>query len=106
MIRYFYIWKRLTIIDNLSRSPVGIIVHFTIREHEVLIYKSVCKVERNTNIEDRVGMISVAVPGGGTQLFSGRGVRPGFPKCGACELIFASEKGGACEQKISKFRGL
>ena len=34
--------------------------------------------------------------GGGTQLFffSGRGVRPGFPKCGACELILASEKGG------------
>ena len=32
----------------------------------------------------------VHTPGGGTQLFSGRGVRPGFPKCGACELIFAS----------------
>ena len=32
--------------------------------------------------------------GGGTQLFSGRGVQPGFPKCGACELTFASEKGG------------
>ena len=32
--------------------------------------------------------------GGGTQLFSGRGVRPGFPKCGACKLTFASEKGG------------
>ena len=31
-------------------------------------------------------------------------MRPGFPKCGACELIFASEKGGgACELKISKF---
>ena len=34
--------------------------------------------------------------------FSGRGVRPGFPKCGACELILASNK-GACELKISKF---
>ena len=65
--------------------------------------------------------------GGGTQLFfSGRGVQPGFPKCGACELTFASEKGGlvsgkflnfglvsgkfpnlgACELKISKFGGL
>ena len=64
--------------------------------------------------------------GGGTQLFSGRSVRPGFPKCGACELAFASEKGGlcaenfqiwglvswkfpnlgACELKISKFGGL
>ena len=35
--------------------------------------------------------------GGGTQLFfffSGRGVRPGFPKCGACELLFAFERGG------------
>ena len=30
-------------------------------------------------------------------------MRPGFPKCGACELIVASEKGGACELKISKF---
>ena len=37
--------------------------------------------------------------------FSGRGVRPEFPKCGACELIIASEK-GACELKISKFGGL
>ena len=26
--------------------------------------------------------------------FSGRGVQPGFPKCGAWELIFASEKRG------------
>ena len=34
-------------------------------------------------------------PGGGAlNFFSGRGVRPGFPKCGACELTFASEKGG------------
>ena len=66
-------------------------------------------------------------PGRGTlNFFSGRGVRPGFLKCGACELIFASEKGGlwtehfqvwglvnwkfpnlgACELKISKFWGL
>ena len=65
-------------------------------------------------------------PLGGTQLFSGRGVRPGFPKCGACELTFASEKGGlwaenfqiwwlvswkfpklaACELKNSKFGDL
>ena len=64
--------------------------------------------------------------GGHSNLFSGRGVRPGFPKCGACELTFASEKGGlwaenfqiwglvswkfpnlgACELKISKFGGL
>ena len=64
--------------------------------------------------------------GGALNFFSGRGVRPGFPKCGACELTFASEKGGlwaenfqiwglvswkfpnlgACELKISKFRGL
>ena len=46
-------------------------------------------------------------PGGGhsTFFFSGRGVRPGFPKCEACELTFASEK-GACELKISKFGGL
>ena len=48
-------------------------------------------------------------PGGGGALnfFSGRGVRPGFPKCGACELTFCLWKGGgACEQKISKFGGL
>ena len=50
---------------------------------------------------------------GALNFFSGRGVRPGFPKCGACELTFAAEKGGlvswkfpnlgACELKISKF---
>ena len=34
------------------------------------------------------------LPGGALNFFSGRGVRPGFPKCGACELTFASEKGG------------
>ena len=33
-------------------------------------------------------------PGGALNFFSGRGVRPGFSKCGVCELIFASEKGG------------
>ena len=33
-------------------------------------------------------------PGGALNFFSGRGVRPGFPKCGACELTFTSEKGG------------
>ena len=32
--------------------------------------------------------------GGGTQLFSGKGVQPGFLKCGAGELLFASERGG------------
>ena len=70
----------------------------------------------------------------GTQLFFfffffsgiGLGVRPGFPKCVACGLIFASERGGfwtenfqiwrlvnwkfqnlpACELKLSKFGGL
>ena len=64
--------------------------------------------------------------GGALNFFSGRGVRPGFPKYGACELTFASENGGlwaenfqiwglvswklpnlgACELKISKFGGL
>ena len=53
---------------------------------------------------------------GALNFFSGRGVRPGFLKCGACELAFASEKGGlvsgnfqnleACELKISIFGGL
>ena len=32
--------------------------------------------------------------GGALNFFPGRGVRPGFPKCGACELTFASEKWG------------
>ena len=32
--------------------------------------------------------------GGALNFFSGRGVWPGFPKCGACELIPASERGG------------
>ena len=43
--------------------------------------------------------------GGALNFVSGRGVRPGFPKCGACELMFASEK-GACELKTSKFGDL
>ena len=65
---------------------------------------------------------------GALNFFSDRGVRPGFPKCGAWELLFDSEKGGgglwtenfqiwglvnwkfpnlgACELKISKFGGL
>ena len=34
-------------------------------------------------------------PGGRhSTFFSGRGVRPRFLKCGACERKFASEKGG------------
>ena len=33
--------------------------------------------------------------GGCTQLVSGRGVRAGFPKCGACELMIASERGSS-----------
>ena len=32
--------------------------------------------------------------GGALNFFTGRGVRPGFLKCGAYELTFASEKGG------------
>ena len=54
-------------------------------------------------------------PDGGTQLFSSRGVRPRFPKCGACELIIATifnigglrgillAKVGFVEAKISFF---
>ena len=80
----------------------------------------------STSLIFRRMMSFVSNPGGGLNFFLGRGVRPGFPKCGACELIFASEKGGlwtenfqiwglvnwkfpnlgACELKISKFRGL
>ena len=61
-------------------------------------------------------LVTELLPGGGTQLFSGRGVRPRFPKCGACELTFTSEKVGlvsekfpnlgACKLKISKFPNL
>ena len=47
----------------------------------------------------------IEFPRGALNFFSGRGVRPRFPKCGACELMFASEK-GAYELKISKFGGL
>ena len=84
---------------------------------------------------DPIGLLDIAhkwktwhlCPGGGAlTFFSGRGVRPGFPKCGACELTFASEKWGlwaenfqiwelvsskflnlgAWELKIFKFGGL
>ena len=50
--------------------------------------------------------VSGHMGGGGTQLFfsSGRGVLPGFLKCGACELIIASERGGgSCGLTIFKF---
>ena len=61
--------------------------------------------------------ILLALGGALNFFFSGRGVRPGFSKCGACELIFAFEKGGglvnwkfpnlgACELKMFKFGGL
>ena len=51
---------------------------------------------RSRSLVKPVGHIGSGVaPGGGAlNFFSGRGVRPGFPKCGACELTFASEKGG------------
>ena len=41
-----------------------------------------------------VGLVPSTPGGGALNFFSGRGVRPGFPKCGACELTFTSEKGG------------
>ena len=46
-----------------------------------------------------------SVPWEGTQLFAGRGVRAEFPKCGACELIFVSER-GVLRTEIFKFGGL
>ena len=42
---------------------------------------------------------------GGTQPFSGRGVRHGFPKCGACKLIFATKR-EVLWTEIFKFGGL
>ena len=45
---------------------------------------------------------------GGTQLFSGWGVQPRFPKCGTCELML-SLKAGSCQllwTEIFKFGGL
>ena len=65
-----------------------------------LFWKLFSKPEKNVNFPGGQPIFPQLVmcfyPGGGgsTQLFSGRGVRPGFPKCGACELTFASEKGG------------
>ena len=51
--------------------------------------------ENNQNILIFVLGCSTPPGGGGhSTFFSGRGVRPGFLKCGACELTFASEKGG------------
>ena len=39
-------------------------------------------------------LLGILRGGGALNFFSGRGVRHGYPKCGACELTFASEKGG------------
>ena len=53
------------------------------------------KANRSTIFACCAAFYSCLSPGGGhSTFFSGRGVRPGFPKCGACELTFASEKGG------------
>ena len=41
---------------------------------------------------------------GELNFFSGRGVWPGFLKCGACKLIISSER-GSYELKMSKFEG-
>ena len=43
------------------------------------------------------------IRGGAINFFSGRGVGPGFPKCGACKLIFASEKGGLWAENVQIF---
>ena len=66
-----------------------------VHENEVMFIKDVAKV-----LSPFMTYIPClwAHPGGGTSLFSGRGVRPGFLKCGAICLW----KGGACELKISK----
>ena len=47
-----------------------------------------------TRIYDNGSVLPRLTSRGALNFFSGRGVRPGFPKCGACELTFASEKGG------------
>ena len=54
-----------------------------------LIFKLLCVKNSNKRTQN-----SDSVPGGALSFLSGRGVRPGFPKCGACERQFASEKGG------------
>ena len=48
--------------------------------------------------------LSTHKPGGALNFFSGRGVRPGFPKCGACERTFASEKGGLWAENFQIWR--
>ena len=51
-------------------------------------------------------MVPGVAPPGGAPFFSGRGVRPRFPKCRACELTFASEKGGLWAKKFPNLGGL
>ena len=53
----------------------------------------------------QVCQIPSARGGGALNIFSGRGVRPGFPKWRACEVAnwHLPLKRGACERKISKF---
>ena len=45
-------------------------------------------------VKVRLNKAGSTSPGRALNFFSGRGVRPRFPKRGACELTFASEKGG------------
>ena len=92
--------------------------------HDNLDHLEIIFLEAGWPIRLRIHQLSRG--GGILNFFSGRGVRPGFLKCGACELILASNKAGlwtenfqiwefvswkfpnlgACELKISKFVGL
>ena len=59
----------------------------------------------NTFVKEVEIWVKDSPPGRALNFFSGTGVRPGFLKCGACELIFVSEK-GVLWTEIFKFEGL
>ena len=66
---------------------------------KISAHKAQCLTGSRCNSIDVVVPFQVMLSGGGggggaLNFFLGRGVRPGFPKRGACKLTFASEKGG------------
>ena len=62
--------------------------------HTKTLVTSICYILWNSVSSFFQAYNSTVSRGGALNFFSGRDVRPGFPKCGACELTFASEKGG------------
>ena len=77
---------RVTIACYYGVTHVPYLIPDTESPSLAIMGSHICRVLSQTHSQHRGG--------GALNFFSGRGVRPGFPKCGACKLTFVSEKGG------------